>query len=197
MASLNILNRGEFMLWRKKDFTVAEIEEMENTLRNSKLYLLKLSADDDDLSGKLGLKVEYVTNMADDNEAELIPIDDSNYYGLIRLRKELKKHKFAYIHEIIHYIFDVGYGNKVDECFFRKKKGKTNSHEEQRTNYMTAAYIMPFEQIVSELYKYDHSVPKMDEIVFIRTLQRHYEQSETAVIRRIREVRKLIKSSGC
>lgn len=85
----------------------------------------------------------------------------------------------------------------MDECFFRKKKGKTNSHEEQRTNYMTAAYIMPFEQIVSELYKYDHSVPKMDEIVFIRTLQRHYEQSETAVIRRIREVRKLIKSSGC
>lgn len=107
------------MLWRKKDFTVAEMEEMENTLRNSKLYLLKLSADDEDLSEKLGLKVEYVTNMADDNEAELIPIDDSNYYGLIRLRKELKKHKFAYIHEIIHYIFDVGYGNKVDECFFR------------------------------------------------------------------------------
>ena len=110
------------------------MEEMENTLRNSKLYLLKLSADDEDLSEKLGLKVEYVTNMADDNEAELIPIDDSNYYGLIRLRKELKKHKFAYIHEIIHYIFDVGYGNKVDECFFRKKKGKTNSHEEQRTS---------------------------------------------------------------
>lgn len=52
MASLNILNRGEFMLWIKKDFTVAEMEEMENTLRNSKLYLLKLSADDDDLSGK-------------------------------------------------------------------------------------------------------------------------------------------------
>ena len=163
MASLSILNRGEVMPWRKKDFTVAEMEEMENTLRNSKLYLLKLSADDEDLSEKLGLKVEYVTNMADDNEAELIPIDDSNYYGLIRLRKELKKHKFAYIHEIIHYIFDVGYGNKVDECFFRKKKGKTNSHEEQRTS----------------------------------TLQRHYEQSETAVIRRIREVRKIIKSSGC
>lgn len=65
-----------------------------------------------------------LTNMADDNEAELIPIDDSNYYGLIRLRKELKKHKFAYIHEIIHYIFDVGYGNKVDECFFEKRKEK-------------------------------------------------------------------------
>lgn len=182
------------MLWRKNGFTVAEMEEMENALRNSKLYSLNLSAADDGLSDKLGLKVEYITNMADDNEAELMPIDASSYYGLIRLRQELKKYKFAYIHEIIHYIFDVGYGNKVTECFARKKKGKTNSHEEQRTNYMTAAYIMPLEQIENELYKYDHSVPKMDEIAFIRALQRNYEQSETAVIRRIREVRRLNKS---
>lgn len=195
MAGLDIWNRGDFMLWgREKGFTVTEMREMENALRNSVLYSLKLTADDNELSDKLGLKVEYVMNMSDDNEAELLPIDDNNYYGLIRMRKELKKYKFAYIHEIIHYIFDVGYGNKVTECFSRKKKGKTNSHEEQRTNYMTAAYIMPSAQIAGELYKYDHSVPKMDELAFIRTLQARYQQSETAVIRRIREVRKLIKS---
>lgn len=195
MAGLDIWNRGDFMLWgREKGFTVTEMREMENALRNSVLYSLKLTADDNELSDKLGLKVEYVMNMSDDNEAELLPIDDNNYYGLIRMRKELKKYKFVYIHEIIHYIFDVGYGNKVTECFSRKKKGKTNSHEEQRTNYMTAAYIMPSAQIAGELYKYDHSVPKMDELAFIRTLQARYQQSETAVIRRIREVRKLIKS---
>lgn len=195
MAGLDIWNRGDFMLWgREKGFTVTEMREMENALRNSVLYSLKLTADDNELSDKLGLKVEYVMNMSDDNEAELLPIDDNNHYGLIRMRKELKKYKFAYIHEIIHYIFDVGYGNKVTECYSRKKKGKTNSHEEQRTNYMTAAYIMPSAQIAGELYKYDHSVPKMDELAFIRTLQARYQQSETAVIRRIREVRKLIKS---
>lgn len=183
------------MFWiRRKSFTVKEMKEMENALRESELYTYNLSADDSELSRKLGLKVEYVTDMADDNEAELLPIDDDNYYGLIRLRKELKKYKFAYIHEIIHYIFDVGYGNKVTQCFSRKKKGKTNSCDEQRTNYMTAAYIMPSEQITDELYYYDHNIPKMDEIVFIRALQARYEQSETAVIRRIREVRKLNKS---
>lgn len=185
------------MLWQNKKFTVAEMEEMERDLKNSKLYLLKLSAEDAELSKKLGLKVEYVSDMADDNEAELLPTDDDSYYGLIRLRKELKKTKFAYIHEIIHYIFDVGYSNKVTKCFARKKKGKTNSHEEQKTNYMTAAYIMPSEQIVKELYKYDHSKPKMDELVFIRSLQARYEQSETAVIRRIREIRKLSKAGKC
>lgn len=184
-------------LRRKKRFTVVEMEEMENDLKGSKLYSLNLSADDSELSEKLGLKVEYVTDMADDNEAELLPIDDDSYYGLIRVRKELKKYKFAYIHEIIHYIFDVGYGNKVTKCFARKKKGKTNSPEEQRTNYMTAAYIMPSEQIVKELCGYDHKTPKMDEIAFIRTLQTRYEQSETAVVRRIREVRKLAKYGNC
>lgn len=178
---------------KEKRFTVMEMKDMENALRNSKLYSLNLSADDSQLSEKLRLKVEYVSDMSDDNEAELLPIDDDNYYGLIRLRKELKKYKFAYIHEIIHYIFDVGYGNKVTTCFARKKKGKTNSREEQRTNYMAAAYIMPSEQIREELYNYDRTIPKMDEIVFIRTLQTRYEQNETAVIRRIREVRKLIK----
>lgn len=107
----------------KKDFTVAEMEEMENTLRNSKLYLLKLSADDDDLSGKLGLKVEYVTNMADDNEAELIPIDDSNYYGLIRLRKELKNINLRIFMRLFIIYLMLGMATKWMSVF-QKKKGK-------------------------------------------------------------------------
>ena len=182
------------MFLKGKRFTVEEMLEMENALKNSVLYSLKLRADDDRLSDKLGLKVEYVTDMEDDNEAELLPDADDKYYGIIRLRKKLEKYKFAYIHEIIHYIFDVGYGNKVTECFSRRKKGRTDSREEQRINYMTAAYIMPSEQILKALYKYDHNLPKMDEIMFVRTLQKRYGQSETAVIRRIREVRRLIRS---
>lgn len=179
----------------KKGFTVAEMHEMETALRDSVLYSLNLSADDSQLPEKLKLKVEYVADMADDNEAELLPIADMNYYGLIRLNKELEKYKFACIHEIIHYIFDVGYGNKVTQCFTRKKRGKTESREEQRTNYITAAYIMPCEQITSEIASYDNSVPKQDEVAFISGLQKRYEQSERAVIRRIREVRKLNKET--
>lgn len=181
------------MMFIKKQnmFTVEEMEKMESELKHSELYLLNLKADDSELSHKLGLKVEYVTDMDDDDEAELLPIDDKNCNGLIRLRKELEKHRFAYIHEIIHYIFDVGYGNRVTKSFSRKRRGKTNSPEEQRINYKTAAYIMPSDQIASELDKYDHSSPKMDELVFIRGLQKQYEQSEMAVIRRIQEVRRM------
>ena len=183
------------MRFVKKSFTVEEMEAMEHELKASILHELKLNAEDSQLSDKLGLKVEYVTEMEDDNEAELLPIPGDSYYGLIRVRKELEKYKFAYIHEVIHYIFDVGYKNKVNQCFSRKRKGKTESPEEQRINYKTAAYIMPLEQIAEELRKYDHSSPKMDELRFIHDLQTRYEQSETAVIRRIREVRKLMKTT--
>ncbi|MFQ9702570.1 MAG: hypothetical protein ACLR0U_10475 [Enterocloster clostridioformis] len=100
------------------------MEEMENTLRNSKLYLLKLSADDDDLSGKLGLKVEYVTNMADDNEAELIPIDDSNYYGLIRLRKELKNINLRIFMRLFIIYLMLGMATKWMSVFSEKRKEK-------------------------------------------------------------------------
>lgn len=182
-----------FFFADRQKFTVAEMEEMEKNLRNSELYSCNLSADDSQLSVKLNLKVEYVTDMADDNEAELLPIDDDKYNGLIRLRKELEKNKFAYIHEIIHYIFDVGYGKKVTKPFARKRKGKTNSREEQRTNYMTAAYIMPLEQIVNFLQEYDYSIPKTDELKFVRDLQKEYEQNEVTVVRRIREVRRITK----
>lgn len=179
---------------KEKNFTIREMIAMENELKCSALFTMNLHADDKDLFKKLQLKVEYVDGMEDDNEAELMPVNDGTHLGLIRLRRELKKYRFAYIHEIIHYIFDVGYGKKVTKTFTRKRKGKTDSSDEQKINYKTAAYIMPYSQILDALEMYDSSNPKMDELKFVRGLQKHYEQNETAVIRRIREVRSLKKS---
>lgn len=184
------------MMFFKKDnkFSIDEMIKMEDELRSSELYSMTLNADDPTLSEKLNLSVQYVDDMDDDNEAELLPIDQSPFLGLIRLRKVLKKHRFAYIHEIIHYIFDVGYGNKVSAKFTRKRKGKTDTQEEQKTNYLTAAYVMPYEKMLAELELYDSSKPKMDELKFIHDLQKKYEQEDDAVVRRIREVRRLEKN---
>ena len=112
--------------------------EMEEELKSSVLHIMGLNADDKELFKKLQLKVEYVDDMNNDNEAELLPADDGIHLGIIRLRKELKKYKFEYIHEIINYIFDIGYGNKVTKAYARKRQGKTDSYDEQRINYKTA-----------------------------------------------------------
>ena len=52
---------------------------------------------------------------------------------------------------------------------------------------------MPYEEILKALQEYDKSFPKMNAIQFVRKLQETFEQSETAVIRRIKEVRRISK----
>ena len=186
------------MLFKKKKYilNVTERVELENKLRTSVLYSLDKPTTVEELSKKLRLKIEYVETMDDDNEAELLPIESNEYWGLIRLRKESRNNRFAYMHEVMHYVFDVGYGNKVANKFTRKKQGKTFNRDEQKMNYMAAACIMPYEDILRELKLYDASHPKMDEIKFVRNLQNKYDQSETAILRRIREVRKISRSGS-
>lgn len=181
---------------KKYALSVHEMIELEKRLRASVLYSPDMMTTDEELSDKLHFKIEYVDKMDDDNEAELLPIESDKYWGLIRLRKESQNNRFAYMHEVMHYIFDVGYGNKVTKKFTRKKREKTANREEQKINYTAAAYIMPYEDILTELNAYDVSRPKMDEIKFVRNLRSKYNQSETATLRRIREVRKISKAGG-
>lgn len=182
---------------RREKLTIAEMILMEEELKNSELHSLNPQMGIEKLASELQLKIEYVSNLEEDNEAELLPPDDEEHLGLIRLRKDSEKDKFACIHEIMHFIFDVGYGNKVTKRYARRKKGTPISAEEQKINYKTAAYIMPQEEIMDALHTYDTTRPRMDEIKFVRDLQSRYGQSETAVIRRIREVRRLTKAGYC
>ena len=182
------------------DFSVQQMEQMEKRLKDSELFTddkLKDCRDAIELCRRLKLKVEYhdernedgKVEFEKDKEAMLTYIKDENYNGLVVLRRELESFQFACIHEIIHYIFDVGYGKRVPEgvCYSRYETGKTNDIKEQGTNYYTAAYIMPYDEIVEAIKKYDSSNPKMDELKFLRELELKYEQSRVAVIRRIIE----------
>lgn len=193
------------------DFSVQQMEQMERRLKDSELFTvekLKGCRDAMELCKQLNLKVEYYDDddstkdselenegvkLEKNKEAMLTHCEDENYNGLIVLRRKLESFKFACIHEIIHYIFDVGYGEKVpvDVCYSRGETGKTIGIKEQGTNYLTAAYIMPYDEIAEEIKEYDNSKPKMDELKFLRNLELKYEQSRLAVIRRIREVRRL------
>lgn len=151
------------------------------------------SLDDKRLPEKLGLKVEYVSEdlLSPDVEAELCPIEDSKYNGLIRINRKLKNLLFPYMHEIIHYLKDVGMNNRVDRVFTRKVGGKTETEDEQHVNYLTASAVMRYQKIKRQLEKYDNSKPKMDELDFVNSLCKEYDQDRVAVMRRIVEVRKL------
>lgn len=74
-------------------------------------------------------------------------------------------------------------------------KHQKRDHEEQITDYKTAAYIMPSEELIKEIRKYDSTHPKMDEIEFLNSLKKKYSQNDIAIFRRIREVRMLDKNN--
>lgn len=70
---------------------------------------------------------------------------------------------------------------------------KLNLKDEQEINYATAATILKYKEMKEFILKYDNSKPKMDELKFVQDICRIYGQEATTVIRRIKEVRMLMK----
>lgn len=187
------------MFFRKKNaLSVEDMVEMEKWLEDECIPTIGNNVSESIVSEKLKLKVEYTSpsNLAPHVEAELRPIDDSEYNGLIRVNTDLMGKTFAYLHEIIHYLRDVGIGNKVDKVFTRKAQGHTESVHEQKINYATAAYIIPYNEIEQSIREYDASRPKMDELEFVNSFCNRYNQSRDVVIRRIQEVRRIRRSKA-
>lgn len=182
------------LAYDRKAKELEKINKLEKELKdlNVSKYMNNGNITDEELADKLGLSISYCDDLAlpDDVEATLYPSDDERYNGIIKISKKCTA-KFSYMHEIIHYFRDVGVGNKVSNIYARKKQGKTDSPEEQDVNYLTAAAIMPFDVIAKKLNKYE-KMNTDDERQFISEIAEKYEQEESAVLRRIIEVRSLI-----
>lgn len=183
-----------------KKQAVEKMKGLEDELTQLKIkeYYSSGNISDEELAKKLNLDVIYCqpSLMSKDDEATLSPPENNKYFGTIKVLQTANVTKFPFVHEIIHYLKDVGEGNVVSKTYTRKKQGKTDSPEEQDVNYLTAATIMPFEQISEVLNDYE----KMDcneEKEFIASTAKKYEQSEDAVLRRLIEVRKLVDYSMC
>ena len=176
-----------------RKISIEEIAQLEKEL----LQLNVWQNCDDSLSGvdlakKLNLNVRYCKNQAapDDIEATLAPSDNNNYNGVINIFKDSTSN-FSFMHEIIHYLRDVGIGKKVMVEYTRKSKGKTEGIEEQEVNYLAAATIMPFNIFASQLEVYDH-LEGDEENVFLSRLAAEYEQDVDAIARRFSEVSSLV-----
>lgn len=176
-----------------KSLSVEKMIELEDKLAQSPLAEIGFAKTDEALADILGLEIIVVPDneLPKDTEATLIHNENPKYFGLIQVKKSYRNNMFACIHEIIHYVFDVGCKNYVQESFERRVRGKTQDSHEQEINYMAASYSMPFTQIKDAITRYDNSFPKIDELVFIHDLCKHYGQGRESVLRRIREVKRI------
>ncbi len=180
----------------KKDMlSVEKMLEIESWIEKNAIDVSNDSLRDQSLLKNLGLKLEYVSQeeFSPDTEAELTPIEEKSYFGLIRINKKYIDTGFAYMHEVMHYLMDVGRGKRVCSVFSRKTKGNTLDEHEQVINYATAAAILKYKDIKDCIIEYDRSSPKMDELAFVSRICKKYNQEQRTVIRRIREVRQLMK----
>ena len=121
---------------KKKMLSIDRMIEIEDWIEKMQSTISSGSLDSVGLLKELKLKLDYVDqkDFPTDTEAELRPCNDDQYNGLIRLNKSFAKTRFAYMHEIIHYLMDVGIGNKVTTVFSRKTKGNTTDYHEQEVN---------------------------------------------------------------
>lgn len=180
---------------KSKTLEPEKMIEIEEWIENIQANVVGEAITDEKLLKKLKLKLEYVNQdeFEPHTEAELCPCEDENYFGLIRINKKYINTRFAYMHEIIHYLRDVGLGKKVNKVFSRKTRGNTIDQHEQEVNYATAATILKYRDIKDVILAYDKSRPKMDELMLVNRICEQYSQEPTTVIRRIKEVRTLMK----
>lgn len=148
---------------------------------------------DEEISRKLNLSVQFVDplELHPDSHAELAPPVDSSSNGVIRISNVYATERFSYMHEIMHYIHDVGIGNKVSTVYARKKKGAIKDHHEQVIDYYAAAICMRYNNILTAISGYDKERPYVDELEFVKNLCSKYNQGTDAVLRRVKEVRQL------
>lgn len=178
---------------RKNHLSTKEMIKLEEITQKRGLCQL---VNRDNLLEELSLKLEYVDTDKDktwnkDTEAVLMPCEDNKFNGIIKIQDKYKNSKFAYVHEIVHYVIDAD-RKKVTETYTRKTKGNTPDKHEQKINYITAASTMPFKDIKLRLEDYDRSSPKEDEVKMIAELSEKYQQKNSVILRRIQEVRRIM-----
>ena len=167
--------------------------EKESKLFDMDSYRRKSDAPDEQLAQNLNLVVKYCDSdeLPRDTKATLSPAEDQTHYGIIKIQKDCAFSSFPFRHELIHYFRDVKAGNRVTSEFARKRKGKTPNDKEQDVNYLTAASIMPLEEIGGKLDEFERKSTQEAEKDFLSALSKQYEQNESAVLRRLIEVRAL------
>lgn len=195
-AASGITKKMFFMLKQKTESKIAHMVALEKELKEYDIDAYRDSKDgsDEALAKNLKLVVKYCSEgeLPTDTEAMLCPIEDSFHLGVIKIQKDCSITSFPFRHELMHYFRDVKVGNKVTVELARKIKGKTPNDEEQEVNYLTAASIMPIEEISAKLDEFEGILSQDEEEIFLSDLAKKYDQDKGAILRRIIEVRCLM-----
>lgn len=145
--------------------------------------------DVEKLAQSLRLQMKSVPSLKNNVRAHLdIAPDGSDYNGVVSYVSDGNNDyqtNFDIIHEIMHYLHDVGYGRKVTTSFARTNHGDRRGYHEQMIDYYAAAVAIPKDNLQRRIMLYGGN-PYDDD--FINELVEVYNQPKVTVKRRISEV---------
>lgn len=183
------------------NLTIREMEKYEQIIRKKYENYINgfrgKAIDKDDfgididlLTKDLKLQVKVSEDIPETYRSSLNEPDTEGYNGLILHSEDKTRYadRFDIIHEIVHYLVDVGNGKKVDKSFARVHRGNARGHREQIIDYYVAAITIPQDDLRKRISK--HAGDPYDK-QFIAELMEFYKQPEDTIIRRIGEVKVL------
>lgn len=138
---------------------------------------------------ELNLRIEFV-KLSDDLEAELVP--DTLTNGCIQVNNTYSGNgEFRYLHEVVHYIHDVGVGRKVIKHYPRKRVDNGCDEHERKVDYLAAVALIPAEKLNADIARFRKKWFVTNEVEFMKELQKKYSCSEKCLRRRFQEVHKI------
>ena len=177
----------------KRLLTGFEMHEMEREVcTNPDLYNLRGKSLNELKALALEYKLEIITSDKRGTRIALLPPQNisDDYNGRIQLR--WPPSRFDIMHELLHYILDVGIGNVVtDACYEDYSPHRESSDpNERKINYMAAALLMPFDEMEIAIQAFDEKQSSAFTQQFISDLEDQYDVNGNCVVTRIQEVRK-------
>lgn len=179
-----------FLKSKTRDLPAEVTDKLELEMQASVLGQDAHTLSDSKLAERFNLSRVIDNNLPRDTEAVLDKPDRPGVFGTIRVKQKYSENPFSCVHEIIHYVFDVGVGKCVETQYTRKIRDCTQDPKEQETNYKAAAYIIPYNKLYDDLRGFYQTYPR-DESRFISAMCEKYNQPRVAVLRRIREIKRL------
>lgn len=135
--------------------------------------VFEMSLPEDDLSGLIGIDLEYEEKFGTD---KVIAVNSNDNYGHKR---------FTIAHEIAHYIFDFDEKNQISYYDTYYTNEHSNTPQEKRANYFAACLLMP-EKEFTKKYKEYHDENSLLETT--KKLADVFKVSPEAVRRRLGEI---------
>lgn len=134
-------------------------------------------------------------------EAQLCPASSAtNFNGQIIINSMYEEDSvFDYMHEVVHYIHDVGVGNKVDHNFTRKHENNRIDETERQIDFLTAVSLIPIDELAKDIDYYNKHWYILNEARYTRKLLQKYKCSKECLMQRYSEVhtvRRILKNSN-